>query len=183
MKQTLCAALAALSFAAAPALAADPAPAAPAAIQATPADVASVDAILAALYGTISGPAGQPRDWNRLRSLFMPEGRMAVVGPRPNNAFGIRLMSVDDYIARVGPFFAKEGFYESEAARRTEQFGQLVHVFSTYESRHATSEAKPFQRGINSIQLYHDGSRWYIVSLVWRGEDDKLSLPAAYLAK
>lgn len=145
------------------------------------ADVASVDSIMAALYDVISGPAGKQRDWDRLHSLFTPEARMAAVGARAGGAFGIRSMSVDDYIGRVTKPFTDNGFYETELARTTEAFGQVVHVFSTYESRRAPGEAKPFARGVNSIQLYHDGSRWWIVSLLWRGEDEQLPLPARYL--
>jgi hypothetical protein len=73
------------------------------------------------------------------------------------------------------------GFFESEVARTTETFGQVAHVFSTYQSRHDKGDAKPFARGINSIQLYNDGTRWYVLNLVWRGEDDKLQLPEKYL--
>jgi len=159
----------------------EPAPAtAPAALTAA-SDVVSVDAILAALYATISGPAGGARDWARLRSLFGPDARLMAVGPAPDGGFAARSMSVEDYIARVSPVFARTGFYEKEAARTSETYGQIVQVFSTYESRHAPADAKPFQRGINSIQLFSDGKRWWIVNLVWRAEDDKLPLPERYL--
>jgi hypothetical protein len=158
-----------------------PAAAPMAAVQAKPADVASVDAIVAALYDVISGPAGAPRDWNRMRSLFAPEGRLQAVGMKPDGSIVMRTMSVEDYITRNTPAFAKMGFFESEVARTTETFGQVVHVFSTYQSHHDKADAKPFARGINSIQLYNDGSRWYVLNLVWRGEDDKLKLPERYL--
>jgi hypothetical protein len=75
----------------------------------------------------------------------------------------------------------KEGFFERESARKTEAFGQIAHVFSTYESRHAAEDAKPFQRGINSIQLMNDGKRWWIVTIFWQGEDEKNPLPEKYL--
>ena len=39
---------------------------------AKPADVSSPEAILNACYSVISGPQGQPRDWDRMRSLFIP---------------------------------------------------------------------------------------------------------------
>ncbi|MFL6673334.1 MAG: hypothetical protein ACJ8LG_08600 [Massilia sp.] len=152
-----------------------------AAIQARPADVASIDAIVAALYDVISGPQGAARDWDRMRSLFAPEGRLMAVGMRPDGTYGMRTMAVEDYISRNTPAFAKMGFFEREAARTTEAFGQVAHVFSTYESRHAPGDARPFQRGINSIQLYSDGTRWFVVNLVWRAEDDKLQLPERYL--
>jgi hypothetical protein len=154
---------------------------APLRVAARPADVASPEAIVAALYATISGAAGQARDWDRMHSLFAPEGKMAAVGARPGGAFGLRSMSVDDYIGRVSKPFAESGFYETELARTSERFGQIVHVFSTYESRHAPGEAKPFQRGVNSIQLFHDGSRWWILSVLWRAEDEQLALPERYL--
>jgi hypothetical protein len=158
-------------------------PAAPvvAPVQAKAADVASADAIVAALYDVISGPAGAPRDWNRMRSLFAPEGRLQAIGVKPDGTVVMRTMTVEDYISRNTPAFAKTGFFEKEVARTTESFGQLTHVFSTYESRHAQADAKPFARGINSVQLYNDGSRWYVLNLVWRGEDDKLQLPERYL--
>ena len=148
---------------------------------ANPADVATMDSIIAAVYDVISGPAGKKRDWDRMRSLFLPGARLIPTGARPNGAYGSRVVTVDEYIERSSGFFEKEGFYEREAARITEQFGQIAHVFSTYESRHAPEDAKPFQRGINSIQLMNDGKRWWIVTIFWQGEDEKTPLPEKYL--
>ena len=166
---------------AAPATPATAAAPAAAAMPARPADVASVDAIVKAVYDVISGPAGAPRDWDRMRSLFAPEGRMMAVGKRPDGSVGMRPMTPDDYIARNTRTFATTGFFESELARTTETFGQVAHVFSTYEARHAPSDATPFMRGVNSIQLVNDGKRWYVLSLVWRAEDPTLPLPERYL--
>ena len=161
--------------------AATPAVTPPASPAARPADVATVDGIVAALYDVISGTAGQPRDWDRMRSLFAPEGRLMAVGARPEGVYVLRAMTVEDYIARNATAFATMGFFEREAARSTETFGQIVHVFSTYESRHARGDAEPFQRGINSIQLVNDGKRWWIVNVLWRAEDASLRLPERYL--
>lgn len=150
--------------------------------QAAPdAQLATLDGILAALYGAISGDAGQARDWERLRSLFTHEGRMVVHGPNKSGDMTTRVLTISDYISRVTPVFAKEGFYESELARSTETWGQIAHVFSTYEARHAPDEAKPFMRGVNSIQLVNDGQRWWIQSLVWQAESEKTPLPERYL--
>ena len=166
----------------APGAAPAPAPAA-SAIPARAADVDTIDGIVAALYDVISGAAGQPRDWDRMRSLFAPEGRLMIVAPRPDGSHVLRTLGVEDYISRNSKAFATTGFFEREAARTSEVFGQIAHVFSTYESRHARDEAKPFQRGINSIQLVNDGKRWWIVNLVWRAEDARLPLPERYLPK
>lgn len=142
-------------------------------------DVASIDAIMDALYDVISGPVGQARDWNRMRSLFVPTARMMPVGMRPDGSAGMRIGQVGDYIASSGPVLLEKGFRERELARRTEQFGNIAHVFSTYEGT-IEGEDHPM-RGINSLQLMNDGKRWWIVSLMWEGENPKLSLPAHYL--
>jgi len=154
---------------------------APAATQARAADVESIDGIVAALYDVISGPAGKPRDWDRMRSLFAPEARLMIAVPHPDGSFALRVLTVEDYIGRNSKAFASMGFFERELARTSESFGQIAQVFSTYESRHATGDAKPFQRGINSLQLYNDGKRWWVVNLVWRAEDERLPLPERYL--
>ena len=153
----------------------------PATPTADPTDVASVDSIIGAVYDVISGPAGKKRSWDRMRSLFLPGARLIPTGPRQGGGYGSRVLTVDEYIERSSGFFEKEGFYEKEAARVSEQFGEIVHAFSTYESRHAPDDAKPFQRGINSIQLMNDGKRWWIVTIFWQGEDDKTPLPEKYL--
>jgi hypothetical protein len=146
---------------------------------ANPADVGSIDAIITALYDVISGPAGQARDWNRMRSLFIPGGRLMPAGPRPNGETGIRLFEVNDYVALSGAYLERVGFQEREIARRTEQFGHMAHVFSTY---HGTMETEPTEiRGINSIQLISDGGRWWIISVFWEAERDDNPLPARYL--
>lgn len=144
-------------------------------------DGASVDAIVTALYDVISGPAGAPRNWNRMRALFAPDARLMMIAPRPDGGFGLRAMTVEDYISRNMSAFTSNGFFEREISRTTESFGQLVHVFSTYELLRSPHDATPFMRGINSIQLAHDGRRWWIANLVWRAEDGALALPDRYL--
>ena len=157
-----------------------PTPSTPAA---NPADVGSMDAIIAAVYDVISGPAGKKRDWDRMRSLFIPGARLIPTGPRPGNSYGSRVLTVEDYVNRGTTLFEKEGFFEKEVARKTESFGQIAHVFSTYEARHSPDDAKPFIRGINSFQLMNDGKRWWIVTIFWQAEDEKNPLPEKYLMK
>jgi hypothetical protein len=157
-----------------------PAPA-PTAPVANPKDVESIDAIMAALYGVISGPAGE-RDWDRFRSLFLPEARMGAVRKKPDGSFLASTFTAEGYVQRAGTYFKEHAFFESELSRKTEQFGQEAHVFSTYESRNAVGE-KPFARGINSLQLFNDGKRWYVVSIFWDEERPDNQLPPKYLSK
>jgi len=147
---------------------------------ANPADVTTMDAIVASLYDVISGPPGS-RNWDRFRSLFVSGARLIPTGARPTGEVGSRVLTPDEYIQRSAPRLEKDGFFEREVSRRLEKFGNIAHIFSTYESRHKADDVKPFARGINSIQLMNDGKRWWIVTVFWQAEDDKNPLPAEYL--
>ena len=152
--------------------------------KANAADAESIDAIIAAAYDVISGLAGKKRDWKRERSLFWSGARLiptATVPGRNDVDLAPLMLDVDGYIERVEPIFAKSGFYEREIARRVEQFGRIAHVWSTYESRHNPNDAEPFMRGINSIQLFDDGNRWWILSIYWQHESSQHPLPEKYL--
>ena len=148
---------------------------------ANPADVASIDAIMRVLYDVISGPAGQRRDWDRMRSLFVPGARLVPTTRRQDGTRGMQVWTVDQYISLVGPRLEESGFFERELARRTERFGSIVHAFSTYDSKRAASDPHPFARGINSIQLWNDGRRWWIVSVFWEGERPDNPIPPRYM--
>lgn len=143
-----------------------PAAAAPAA---APADVASIDAIVHALYASISGPKGAPRDFDRLRTLFGPNARLIPTGVGQDGKPRLRSWSVEEYIAAAGPGLMANGFFEREIGRTTESFGNVWHIMSAYDSRN-TLESAPFARGVNSIQLFHGGDRWYVISIFWDSE-------------
>ena len=153
-------------------------------MNANPKDVESIDAIIAACYDVISGPAGKKRDWERERSLFHPGARLIPTATVPGET-DVELtpivLDVEGYIARVEPLFTDQGFYELEVARRTEQFGRIAQVWSTYESKHDLADPKPFMRGINSFQLFNDGTRWWILSVYWQHESSQYPLPQEYL--
>ena len=137
---------------------------------ADPKDVASVDAIIAALYDVISGPAGKARNWDRFKSLFVPGARLIPTAMTPDKHARLRVITPDDYASQVGSRLEAGGFFEHEIARTSDAFGNITHVFSTYESRRAASDAQPFARGINSIQLFTDGARWWVVTVLWDSE-------------
>ncbi len=147
---------------------------------ADPADVGSSDAIIAAVYDVISGPAGAERDWDRMRSLFLPDARLIPSFPRPEGGYGIRSMTVEDWIEGAKGWFAENAFFEVEIHRVDESYGHIAHAFSTYESRRQ-AEGEPFTRGINSFQLLFDGERWWIVNIFWQGETESEPIPIEYL--
>jgi hypothetical protein len=131
-----------------------------------PSDVGTLDAILHAFYETVSGAVGQPRDWDRFRSLFLPGGRLMPVVSIAGEKAGVRFLSTEDFIHRVEPIFAVEDFWERETSRQTETAGHIAHVLSFYESLRSPN-GPPFERNVNSIQLFNDGLRWWIVNVMW----------------
>jgi hypothetical protein len=141
---------------------------------ADPADVESIDAIIAALYDVISGPAGE-RDWNRFRSLFAPSATLSPMAPRQDGSTPVTVISPDQYVQWGGAYFLENPFYEREAARHLERFGNVANAMSFYESRRAPDE-EPFTRGVNTITLLHDGTRWYVLSIAW--DEVREGLPA-----
>lgn len=144
-------------------------------------DTQNLDDIIRALYQTISGPAGAARQWDRMRSLFMPGAHLVRTSVTADGQPQASVMDVETYIRTTADYFRQEGFYEAEIARRTDLFGNIAQVFSTYEARHDPGEDNPFKRGINSIQLFNDGSRWWVVNILWDNEQEDYPMPAEYL--
>ncbi len=142
---------------------------------AKPADVQSIDAIMVAIYASISGPAG-PRDWDRLRSLMLPNGRLTESMLDEQGRNTLRQWSIEQFIAETSPLFATQPFYEKALVNKVQRFGNVAQVFTSYASRSAPN-AKPFQRGINSMQLVYDGKRWWVLSILWDIERPGNALP------
>jgi hypothetical protein len=166
-----------------PASAQTESPTGTAAPTATPEDVATIDAIIAALYDVISGPAGQARDWDRFRSLFVPEAKLIPTSfPEGSSKATARLWTAEDYVGIAGSSLEDNGFFESEIGRVEERFENIAHAFSTYQSRR-TADGEVIQRGINSIQLVWDGERWWIMNIMWRGVGPDAEIPAKYMGR
>lgn len=138
-------------------------------------DVKSLGAIIAAAYESISGPAGT-RDWDRFRSLFLPQARFTQAGEAPDGSKFVISWGVEEFIRDAGAVFAKDPFYENAILNRPNRFGNMAQVFSGYES-HRSPGGKPFERGVNSFQILNDGKRWWIVSICWDSERPNNPLP------
>lgn len=146
-------------------------------------DVSTIDRIIGALYDSISGPADKKRDLRRFRSLFIPEARLIPVTPSPDGGASATVMDVDEFFRVASEHYRVAGFFEREIARKTDTFGNVTHVFSTYESRHAATDPQPFARGVNSIQLVRDGGRYRVVTILWDFERPDNLIPREYLPR
>ena len=150
--------------------------------EADPKDVASLDAIMKAVYDVISGDAGKVRDWDRFRSMFHKDARLIPSGKNPQTGvIGARVLTPEDYIQRSGPLLEKNGFHEREIARHVDMYGNIAQVFSTYASFHKSDDKEPFMRGINSFQLLNDGKRWWVITIYWQAETPDNLIPKQFL--
>lgn len=143
-------------------------------------DFSSIEAVLTELYAAISGPAG-PRDLERELRLYHPGGRLMRTGVDDDGRPWIRVMSPEEYHADTAAFFASADFYEIEVARKVERFGNIAWVRSVYEARRHPDDPEILKRGVNSLQLYHDGERWWVLSVLWDNEREGVTLPAEWL--
>jgi hypothetical protein len=170
--------LIAISGLSAPSLAAQTVPVAT--IPADPRDVSTVDGIMQAFYDVISGPAGEPREWSRDRTLYIPDMRFVAMDVDSTGKPVASVMSHQQFVDRSDAGLVKNGFYEEEIHRVTRKFGNITHVFSTY-----TMRQKPggplIGRGVNSIQLFWDGTRWWIASATWDDERKDNPIPKELL--
>jgi len=137
------------------------------------ADTSSIDTIIHALYESISFTPNSQPDFARLKWLFHPRGRF--IPPAVEGGKSVRVLDVDEFIKNtrediiIGGMESK-GFFERELHRQTESFGNIVHAFSTYESRFTSADKEPIQRGINSMQLIRDQGRWWVLTVLWDTE-------------
>jgi len=129
-------------------------------------DAESSESIIHTAYALISGRAGEPRDWKRWKALHAPGARLIPIEAMDDGLQAPHVMSPDEYIASRSPFLAKDDFYEWETAREEFRYGQLVHVWSSYEAAREPG-GKPIRKGVNSIQLWNDGTRYWILSVAW----------------
>lgn len=151
-------------------------------IAARTSDVATIDSIISALYASISGPVGEPRQWDRFATLFHPDARLIPTRCPGAGPCSLRVLTPATYRQGSDSFLVSEGFTETELVRRTERYGSIAQAFSSYAS-FRRGETTPFARGINSIQLFWDGSRWWVLQVFWDSERPNNPLPPDFVTR
>lgn len=143
--------------------------------------VQTLDSTIETLYSVISGEKGEARNWDLFKYLFTEDAKLIPSGKGADGIYKVRYLSPNDYIASSGKWLVENGFFEKEIGRKIDTFGAISQVFSTYESFKSQKDTMPFMRGINSIQLLNDGSRWWIVNIYWMQESEAFPIPEKYL--
>ncbi len=151
-------------------------------------DAGTVEAIVGAYYASMGhAPDGKP-DFERLRQIFLYVGM--IIPPKKSGGDDFAIGDVDQFEERYGKAAAARpaggevrGLILHEISRRTDCFDNVCQVFSSYEARYTANDAKPFERGVTSLQLVRDGRRWWIASAAWNVEKPDVPIPAEYLPR
>lgn len=145
--------------------------------------VKTIDSTIETLYAVISGEKGEARNWELFKYLFHADAKLIPSGKTRQEGSGARYMSAEQYIESSEKWLVENGFFEKEINRVENTFGSITHLFSTYESYRSEKDKEPFARGINSIQLLNDGTRWWIINIYWAQENEENPIPEKYLPK
>ncbi len=156
----------------------------PTIINADPSDVSTLDGIIKAFYESISFSSGSQPNFRRFRTLFHPRGML--VPSKVDKMLPQSAMDIDSFIKNsveniVLTGMERKGSIIGEIARRTLTFGNITHIFSTFETKNKYDDPKAQQRGVYSIQMIKDNHRWWVISLIWETERQDMPLPKAYL--
>ncbi|MBP1840198.1 hypothetical protein [Formosa algae] len=143
--------------------------------------VASLETTLGTLYLSISGDKNEKRDWDLFTFLFKDDAKLITTGVDYEGKLQAKYMTPAEYTKSSKSWMLKNGFYEKEIHRIVHTYGNITQVFSTFEAYHSEADKEPFTKGINSIQLMYDGTRWYIINLMWTNETKDKPIPAKYL--
>jgi hypothetical protein len=148
------------------------------------ADVESPEGIVLAAYASIAREPGQPFDWDRFRSLFLPEARLIPNTEQRQGSFDV--LTTEGFIEWIQAFTPPpgsandQGFQEEQVSADVVRYGDVAHVFSTYQ-KHFWGSDQILGRGINSFQLVHNDGRWWIAGIAWDEENGAGPIPAEYL--
>lgn len=126
-----------------------------------PDDVSSIDGIMKAYYEVVSGPAGGTSDVARDRTLHHPEAWVAIAGVGRDGAPVVNVMTLDGYHGENSP--RAEPFWEYETDRIVHRSGNMATIWSSYASS-LTPDGEPFTEGVNTLTLWWDGDRWWIMN-------------------
>lgn len=145
------------------------------------ANVNSIDSIVTSIYEIVSGEEGEERDWELHRTIFHPEAKIISNYVDEQGEYQILFNDVEGYVDTFRDYFKNNDLYEVDVNREIEEFGNMAHVLSTFESYNTPEESTPYKQGLASIQLYNDGERWWVLSMYYKNENDQEKIPSKYL--
>lgn len=145
-------------------------------------EVGTLDGIINAYYNVVTVKKGEKVSYPRDSSLHAPNALIGIARKNKEGKTKLQLIPLKQYHLASDATLERDGFYEKEISRKVENFGAVYHVWSTYITRQV-EDGPAIGRGINSIQLYFDGTRFWILSWVFDNESNGQLIPEKYLVK
>ncbi|WP_312923900.1 hypothetical protein [Empedobacter brevis] len=139
-------------------------------------DAKTIEALMKASYEVVSGEKGAKRQWERDHYLHHPKAVYSYFDRKKQEQV---TMTLQEFHKETDEMVFNTAFYENEINREVRVFGNVAHVWSTYETR-LEKGGKVERRGINSIQLIFENNRWYIISWTFSGETDQNIIPKTF---
>lgn len=143
-------------------------------------EVGTLDGIIKAYYDVVTVKKGEKVSYERDSLLHVPNALVGMAQAGKDGKVKVRLITLKQFHLNSDAYLEKDGFVEKEISRKVENFGAIYHVWSTYESKNV-ADGPVIERGINSIQLYFDGTRFWILSWVFDNETKEQPIPKKYL--
>lgn len=149
---------------------------------ANPDDVKSIENIVNATYASIERAPGSDYDWDRFRSLFLPEATLISNTEQRGGQFAV--LSVEGFVDWISTYTViggenDKGFAEEGYHLQVDRYGDIANAMSTYQ-KHFYGDDQILGRGINSFQLVWHDNRWWIVSIIWDEETGAGAIPEMY---
>lgn len=143
-------------------------------------EVGTLDGIIKAYYETVTVKKGEKISFVRDSFLHAPNALVGMARKDKSGKLQLQLITLKEFHKNSDAMLEKDGFYEKEISRKVENYGSIYHVWSTYEARNV-ADGPLLERGINSIQLFFDGARFWILSWVFDNEGNGNPIPKKYL--
>jgi hypothetical protein len=143
-------------------------------------DVGTIDGIIQAYYNVVTVKKGEKISYQRDSLLHIPNAMVGIVRKTKIGESKLQMITLKQYHKNSDASLEKDGFYESEISRQVENFGAIYQVWSTYQTKYEAN-GPVISRGINSIQLYFDGTRFWIISWAFDSESKEQPIPRKYL--
>ncbi len=136
---------------------------------ADPNDVNTIDNIMRAYYEVVSGPAGEKGDYERDKTLHHADAWIAIAGLDAEGKPTVTTMKLEDFYGDNAP--REQNFFEWETDRQIRRSGNMVSVWSSYASSRERVGGEAFTRGVNTITLWWDGDRWWVMNWMFDTSD------------
>jgi len=133
----------------------------------------SIQKQLDCFYQIISGRAGEKRNWEEFKQIFIPGALLSSAATKSNENSKSVIWNVDSYIQHLSLFLSANDFFERGYDYKIESTTNIAHVFSKYEARKTKDDSEILKRGINYIRLVKHEEVWKIVSMIWEDKNEK----------